>query len=146
MTEIPKFRFKIVKSFKDSLSRQVAESVRIDLRGNVINSKTVYSRNRLPRLEVEKPEWERAEEERRKKISAWERKETWEREKKDMEDKEQDEKIAETEEMMTDAWRAEIVRKNKPRDREALGEGEDNSKKKQRIDITVETSHWIRLR
>ena len=57
--EMPKFIFKIVKNFnfKDCLRRQVAESVRIDLRGSVINSKTVYSRNRLPRLEVEKPEW-----------------------------------------------------------------------------------------
>ena len=132
MKEIPKFRFKIVKSFKDSLSRQVAESVRIDLRGNVINSKTVYSRNRLPRLEVEKPEWERAEEERRKKISDWERKETWEREKREREDKEQDEQITETEEMMTEAWRAEMVRKNKSREQESSEEGEENPKKKQR--------------
>ena len=58
--DMPEFRFKIVRSFKDSLSRQVAESIRIDLRGeNVLNSRTVYSRNRLPRLELEKPEWER---------------------------------------------------------------------------------------
>ena len=64
---MPEFRFKIVRSFKDSLSRQVAESIRIDLRGEgVLNSKTVYSRNRLPRLQVEKSEWEREDEERRK--------------------------------------------------------------------------------
>ena len=66
--EMPVFKFKIVKTFKDSLSRQVAESVRIDLREGVINSKTMYSRNRLPRLEVEKPEWERAEEERKARL------------------------------------------------------------------------------
>ena len=56
--DMPEFRFRIVKTFRDSLSRQVAESVRIDLRGgNILNSKTVYSRNRLPRLEIEQPEW-----------------------------------------------------------------------------------------
>ena len=47
--DMPEFRFKIVRSFQDSLSRQVSESVRIDLREEVFNSKTVYSRNRLPR-------------------------------------------------------------------------------------------------
>ena len=37
--DMPRFRFKIVKTFHDSLSRQVAESVRIDLREHVRNSK-----------------------------------------------------------------------------------------------------------
>ena len=68
MMEMPTFKFKIVKSFRDSLSRQVAESVRIDLRVGVINSKTMYSRNRLTRLEVDKSEWERSEEERKRKM------------------------------------------------------------------------------
>ena len=78
--EMPKFRFKIMKSYQDSLSRQVSEGVRIDLRKNVLNSKSVYSRNRLPRLEIEKPEWESAEEERRKKLLEWEKKESWRKE------------------------------------------------------------------
>ena len=65
MLVIPIFKFKIVITFKDSLSRQVAESFRIDLRGDVINSTTMYSRNLLLRLE--KPEWERSEDERRRK-------------------------------------------------------------------------------
>ena len=56
---MPEFRFRMVKSFQDPLSRQVAESVRIDLRGeNILNSKTVYSRNKLPRLVVQKEDWE----------------------------------------------------------------------------------------
>ena len=68
--DMPEFRFKIVRSFKDSLSRQVAESIRIDLRGgNVLNSRTVYSRNRLPRLELEKPEWERTNDEKWKRAA-----------------------------------------------------------------------------
>ena len=65
--DMPKypFRFKIIKTFQDSLSRQVSESVRIDLRKGVLNSKTVYSRNKLPRLEIAREEWEKEDEERR---------------------------------------------------------------------------------
>ena len=74
---MPRFRFKIVKTFHDSLSRQVAESVRIDLRNHVLNSKSVYSRNRLPRLEVEKQEWEREEDMRKAKLEEWKKKVEW---------------------------------------------------------------------
>jgi hypothetical protein len=38
---MPEFRFRIVRLFADCLSRQVAESVRIDLREEVLNSKTM---------------------------------------------------------------------------------------------------------
>ena len=55
---LPEFRFRIVASFQDSLTRQIAESVRIDLRqGGVLNSKTEYSRCKLPRLMVDVEEW-----------------------------------------------------------------------------------------
>ena len=55
----PKFTVKVVASFKDALTRQIAESVRIDMRGGrVLNSKTEYSRCHLPRLMVEKPDWQ----------------------------------------------------------------------------------------
>jgi Uri superfamily endonuclease len=54
----PKFRFAIIKSFKDPLSRQLSEAVRIDLRGeNILNSKTEYSRCRVPRLTVDLEGW-----------------------------------------------------------------------------------------
>ena len=101
--EMPEFRFRIVRSFKDSLSRQVAESIRIDLRGEqVLNSRTVYSRNRLPRLEVEKPEWEKVAEEKWKKAA-----ETKQREKQA--DKERqvlgERQSVQDEEMMTEVWR-----------------------------------------
>ena len=47
----PKFRFTIIRSFQDPLSRQLSEAVRIDLRGeNILNSRTEYSRCRVPRL------------------------------------------------------------------------------------------------
>ena len=56
---MPHFRFKIGKKFQDSLSRQVSESVRIDMREEVLNSKSVYSRNRLPRLEIKRTDGEK---------------------------------------------------------------------------------------
>ena len=47
----PRFRIRLVRSFGDALTRQMSESVRIDLRGeNVLNSRTEYFRCRLPRL------------------------------------------------------------------------------------------------
>ena len=100
---MPEFRFKIVRSFKDSLSRQVAESVRIDLRGEgVLNSKSVYSRNRLPRLAIEKTEWERGEEERKKRAEE----ERMRFEQKAKERREADSGVEiEDEVMMSEDWR-----------------------------------------
>ena len=109
--QMPHFRFKIIKTFKDSLSRQVAESVRIDLREGVINSKAMYSRNRLPRLEVEKPEWERNEEERKRKIQEWNQKENWDLRTKTQEEEESLRQVEETENMMTESWRESRVRR-----------------------------------
>ena len=58
----PDFKFKVVATFKDALTRQIAESVRIDRRGaGVLNSRTEYSRCRLPRLTIDRSEWELAE-------------------------------------------------------------------------------------
>jgi hypothetical protein len=58
--KVPVFKFKIVSSFKDALTRQVAESVRIDIRGqNVLNSRTEFSRCHLPRLTIDLEEWEK---------------------------------------------------------------------------------------
>ena len=50
----PDFNIKTVKTYKDSLSRQVGEAVRIELRGNVLNSQSVFNRCRLTRLVVDK--------------------------------------------------------------------------------------------
>jgi hypothetical protein len=61
---MPKFRFQIVRQFNDSLSRKVAEAVRIDCREEVLNSIAVFSRNSLPRLTVIKPEWEKDRDEK----------------------------------------------------------------------------------
>ena len=44
----------IIKSFQDPLSHQLAEAVRIDLRGkNMLNSKAEYSCCRVPRLIID---------------------------------------------------------------------------------------------
>ena len=52
------FRYKLIQSFKDPMSQQLAEAVRIDLRGpNVLNSKTEYNRCKVPRLRVDLEEW-----------------------------------------------------------------------------------------
>ena len=54
----PKFMFKIVNTFQDHLTRQLAEAVRIDLRGEeILNSKVEYSRCRVPRLRVDMEGW-----------------------------------------------------------------------------------------
>ena len=56
----PNFRMKVVGSYKDALSRQLSESVRIDMRGGgVLNSKSEYSRCRIPLLVVDMEEWKR---------------------------------------------------------------------------------------
>ena len=54
----PKFMFKIIKTFQDPLSRQLAEAVRIDLRGeHVLNSRFEYSRCKVPCLTVDLVGW-----------------------------------------------------------------------------------------
>ena len=54
----PAFHFKIIGSFQDALTRQVSEAVRIDLRGGgVLNSKSEYSRCKLPRLTIDRDTW-----------------------------------------------------------------------------------------
>ena len=54
----PKFKIKIVSSYRDPLTRQVSEAVRIELRGgNTLNSKTEYNRCRIPRLTIDHDVW-----------------------------------------------------------------------------------------
>ena len=125
--QMPHFRFKIVRSFKDSLSRQVAESVRIDLRGEgVLNSKSVYSRNTLPRLEIQKTEWEKADEERKKRAEECrQREEQREREKSDLGE---GQTVAD-EWLLAEAWRQNQL---KSMDREEQ-ELDNRPKKKMRV-------------
>ena len=47
--------------------------MRIDFRKGVLNSKSVYSRNRLPRLQIEQTEWEKEREVEEKRMKRRER-------------------------------------------------------------------------
>ena len=54
----PQFSIQVVGSYRDALSQQVGEAVRIDLRGeDVLNSKAEFNRCRLPRLTINKDDW-----------------------------------------------------------------------------------------
>ena len=58
MSSPPEFKFRIIQTFRDPLSRQLAEAVRIDLRGeDVLNSRSEYSRCRVPRLRIDMEDW-----------------------------------------------------------------------------------------
>ena len=60
LQEPPRFRFKLVRSFKDPMSRQLSEAVRIELRGsNILNSKSEFTRCRVPRLRVDLEGWKK---------------------------------------------------------------------------------------
>ena len=54
----PKFHQYIIGQYKSSLSRQVAEAVRIQMRGSVLNSVGVFNRSKLTRLVVDK-DWDK---------------------------------------------------------------------------------------
>ena len=54
----PKFEFKIVSSFKDPLTRQLSEAIRIERRGDsILNSKAEFNRCRIPRLVIDLEAW-----------------------------------------------------------------------------------------
>ena len=54
----PEFKFTIIKTFQDPLTRQLSEAVRIERRGEeILNSKSEFSRCRVPRLRVDLEGW-----------------------------------------------------------------------------------------
>ena len=54
----PEFKFTIIKTFQDPLTRQLSEAVRIERRGEeILNSKSEFSRCRVPRLRVDMEGW-----------------------------------------------------------------------------------------
>ena len=62
----PAFKIKTIAKFKDCLTRQLAESVRIQLREEVLNSKSEYSRCHVHRLVIEKNEQEEKKQEEKR--------------------------------------------------------------------------------
>ena len=71
LQEPPKFRFRVIRSFKDAMTRQISEAVRIELRGEgVLNSKSEYSRCRLPRLVIDHDGWKKSKQEEKKNLES----------------------------------------------------------------------------
>ena len=59
----PKFKYKIIGKFQDPLTRQLSESVRIEGAGpEILNSKSEYSRCRVPRLRIDMEGWKKEKE------------------------------------------------------------------------------------
>ena len=59
----PKFKFKIISSFSDPLTRQISEAVRIEQRGELLlNSKSEFNRCRVPRLKIDMEGWKAGKE------------------------------------------------------------------------------------
>ena len=56
--EMPNFKFKIVGKYGDCLTRQIKEAVRISHRPGTLNSKGEFGGGRIPRLVIEKTEYE----------------------------------------------------------------------------------------
>ena len=58
--EVPDFKFRILGVFKDCLSRQVSEAMRIhSSQDHLLNSKNEYSSNCLTRLVVDEDKFEK---------------------------------------------------------------------------------------
>jgi hypothetical protein len=65
MLEPPPFTFKITTMYKDCLSRQIGEALRIYYsKDNILNSKSEYLDNCISRLAIEETPWERREREK----------------------------------------------------------------------------------
>ena len=64
MASPPQFKFKILASFQDPLTRQIVESVRIEGAGEgILNSKSEYLRCRVPRQRLDMERWKRLQKE-----------------------------------------------------------------------------------
>ena len=73
------FIFRVLSSYKDYLSRQVAEAIRIHYTGDVLlNSKNEYNANHLSRVVVEENVFQRKKRERQEEAEEMEEKKRWE--------------------------------------------------------------------
>ena len=88
MQSPPKFKFKIISTFGDPLTRQIAESDRIKKSGmEILNSISEYSRCRIPRLRINMEGWKEAHLQGKKKVNIVEVKDSTEETlEKDLED------------------------------------------------------------
>ena len=77
--EPPGFRYKLVGSYKDCLTRQVKEAIRILNRPGSLNSKDEFGRSILIRLTVEQSEYVKKKEQIEQNRKQQEEDESWER-------------------------------------------------------------------
>ena len=76
---MPKFTFTILSTFKDCLSRQVAEAIKIHYSGDqLLNSKNEYNANHLSRVIVEEDDFEKKKKARQEELRELEEKKKWE--------------------------------------------------------------------
>ena len=98
----PPFAFKVINKYKDCLSRQIGEAIKIHHKtDNVLNSKCEYLSNCLTRLTVLEDDWERKRREKDEEIAENEENAKFEKFRNDkMKDKNQgkDEKVSTIEE------------------------------------------------
>ena len=60
LQEPPPFKYRLVRTFKDPMSRQLSEAVRIELRGEgILNSKAEFNRCKVPRLKIDLEGWKK---------------------------------------------------------------------------------------
>ena len=58
LREQPQFKFRLIRSFKDTTSRQLSEVVKIELIvSSILSSKSEINRCRVPRLRVDLEGW-----------------------------------------------------------------------------------------
>ena len=81
----PRFKFAVIGVFKDCLSRQVAEAMRLMMTNDsILNSKNEYLQNCIPRIVVEESKFERMQREREEELNELEEKKRVEKFKKEM--------------------------------------------------------------
>ena len=124
----PKFRIEVVGSFQDAMNLQIAEAVRIDLRGEqFLNSKSEYSRCRIPRLVIDQEDWRVFKK----------------KEKDDLEPKQVERNVelninGEEEDVLEEETEFEMVEtRNKAMNKRKVDEGDQPSKKKRKYDTIV---------
>ena len=86
-TDPPKFEFKIIGRYNDCLTRQIKEAVRIQNRPGTVNSKGEFGGGRIPRLKIDKSEFENKMDRLREVKEAEEIEEKWKVFIKDVEQK-----------------------------------------------------------
>jgi hypothetical protein len=76
---MPKFKFTILTTFKDCLSRQVAGAIKIHYSGDqLLNSKNEYNANHLSRVIVEEDAFEKKKKSRQEELRELEERKKWE--------------------------------------------------------------------